>query len=86
MPEMPINLRNILVALLKLLAVDAFRTEDLIIYVLNLPETQSYNHIFEEAGMEGANFFALIGPLFMIIVVYSTYMVIQLLTRYICWD
>ena len=36
--------------------------------------------------MEGANFFALIGPLFMIIVVYSIYMAIQLLTRYIFWD
>ena len=86
MNEMPINVKTYMVDLLKMMAFDAFRTEEIILYVFNIPETKSYNQIFDDAGMEGSNFFALIGPLFLMVVVYSVYMISQLLIRYICWD
>ena len=59
-----------------MLSFDAFETEELIIYIFNFPETESFNQIFEEAGMEGSNFFALIGPLFMMMLIYTIYMII----------
>ena len=69
-----------------MLSFDAFETEELILYIFNFPETESFNQIFEEAGMEGTNFFALIGPLFMMMLIYTVYMIIQLMLRYVYWD
>ena len=43
MNEMPINVKTYMVDLLKMMAFDAFRTEEIILFVFNIPETKSYN-------------------------------------------
>ena len=74
-------MQDILVPILRLSNFDVFKTDYLYFLLFGFGHTESFDQIFEDAGFEGFNFIVGIGPIFIGLVLYFTWILLQSLIR-----
>ena len=89
--KIPFNARMIMVAVLSIVSLEAVDTSPLLEGMFEFRETESFMTVideqgesssnFEKAGYESANFLALIGSIFFIILLYILIEILMLLLR-----
>ena len=77
----PLNVRSVLIKILKLCNFDLFQTEKLYELIFDFTETQPFNDIFEEAEYDSSNYIQLIGTLFILAIFYIIFVAIQAILR-----
>ena len=79
----PSNVKSILVKMLKLSNFDLYKTETIYTQVFGFLNTEAFNQLFESAGFDTTNFIIGIGPIFISVIVFPVWRMVQLIMRWI---
>ena len=81
--EIPQNMHDIMGPILKLSNFDVFQTDYLYLVIFGFGETPYFDQVFSDSGFEGSNFVVGIGPIFIMVVFFLSWVPMQMLMKYI---